>query len=221
MMLTPVITFLEDLKEHNNREWFLSHKIQFEDAKSCFLSFVDALLPEIAKSDKSLRFVEARDCIFRIYRDVRFARDKSPYKINMGAWMTSSGRRSSGPGYYLHVQPDESFLSGGVYMPDPEQLKKVRWEIYYHSAELKDILGKKDFRKYFDGLSAMDKQKLPPRGFPGDFPDLDLLKHKHYILHHPLDRELLSTPELPEYILTVFRKMLPFNEFLKRALQGE
>lgn len=220
-MLTPVITFLEALKEHNNHEWFQSHKIQYEDAKSCFLSFVDALLPELAKTDKSLRFVEARDCIFRIYRDVRFARDKSPYKINMGAWMTASGRRSSGPGYYLHVQPDESFLSGGVYMPDPEQLKKIRKEIFYNTTEFKAILKNRGFSKYFDGLSDMDKQKLAPRDFPNDFPDIDLLKHKHYILHHPLNRELLSTPELPEYILTVFRKMLPFNEFLKKALQVE
>ncbi len=220
IMLSKVISFLEILQKNNNREWFHANKNQYDEAKTIFETFVNAFIHELAKSDETIRYVEAKDCIFRIFRDVRFGKDKSPYKTNMGAWITQAGRKSSGPGYYIHIQPGESFLSGGVYMPETNQLKKIRQEIFYNSAEFKAIMANKGFRKYFNGISDMDKQKLPPRDFPKDFPDIDLLKHKHYTLYHPLTSELLSSTDLPVYIMKVFEKMLPFNEFLRRAMQG-
>lgn len=219
-MLQPVLSFLEVLERNNEREWFHAHKNQYDEAKAIFESFVNAVIPLISKMDETIRYVEAKDCIFRIFRDVRFGKDKSPYKTNMGAWITQAGRKSSGPGYYIHVQPGESFLSGGVYMPEPSQLKKIRQEIYFNASEFKGIMKDKSFRKYFNGLSDMDKQKLAPRDFPKDFPDIDLLKYKHYTLYHPLSKDLLSSPDLPAYVIKVFEKMLPFNEFLRRAMQG-
>ena len=218
-MLKPVLSFLEVLQHNNNREWFHANKKQYDEAKAIFESFVNAIIPEIAKTDETIRYAEAKDCIFRIFRDVRFGKDKSPYKTNMGAWITRAGRKSSGPGYYLHVQPGESFLSGGVYMPEPDQLKKIRQEIYFNAAEFKGIMEAKSFRKYFNGLSDMDKQKSAPRDFPKDFPDIDLLKYKHYTLYHPLSEDLLDSKKLLEYIGKVFQQMLPFNEFLRRAMR--
>ena len=136
-MKKVVLDFLALLEENNNREWFQQNKKQYDEAKAEVESFVNSIIGGLAKFDESVKYVEAKDCMFRIFRDVRFAKDKSPYKINMGAWITHAGRKSPGPGYYIHLQPGGSFLAAGVYMPEPDQLKKIRNEIYYNIAEFK------------------------------------------------------------------------------------
>ena len=158
--------------------------------------------------------------MFRIFRDVRFAKDKSPYKTNMGAWITKGGRKSPGPGYYLHIQPGESMLAGGVYMPEPDQLKKIRQEIYYNADEFKAILGNSSSKKYFDSLSDWDKQKLAPRDFPKDFPDIDLLKYRHYTVAYMLSDKQLVSKDFAKLVVKVFSLMQPLNAFLERALNG-
>ena len=213
-----VLEFLAGLRDNNTREWFQSHKKQYEAAKQEVESFVNSVIPAIAKFDESVRYVEAKDCMFRIFRDVRFAKDKSPYKVNMGAWISQSGRKSSGPGYYIHLQPGSSFISAGVYMPEPEQLKKIRKEIYYNVTEFKSILSDKKVRKYSDGLQEIEMVKLAPRDFPKDFADMELLKHKHYILTYPLRDEMVESDHFYELVVMAFRTVHPFNVFLKRAL---
>jgi uncharacterized protein (TIGR02453 family) len=219
-MKTAVIDFLTQLQSNNNRDWFQKNKKMYEESKREVESFVGSVIPEIAKFDPAIKYVEAKDCMFRIYRDVRFGKDKSPYKTNIGAWITSAGRKSPGPGYYLHIQPGESFLAGGVYMPEPDQLKKIRQEIYYNVEEFKAILAEKGFKKYFKGISEMDKQKLAPRDFPKDFPDIDLLKHKHYTVDHPMTDKQITDEGLRNYLVKCFEAMQPLNRFLKRALEG-
>lgn len=215
-----VIDFLTQLQSNNNREWFQQNKNMYEESKKEIELFVNSVIPEIAEFDPDIKFVEAKDCMFRIFRDVRFAKDKSPYKINMGAWITKAGRKSPGPGYYVHIQPGESFLAGGVYMPEPDMLKRMRQEIYYNTAEFKAILAEKTFSKYFKGISEMDKQKLAPRDFPKDFPDIDLLKHKHYTVDHPMTDKQITDDGLRNYVVKTFEAMQPLNRFLKRALEG-
>jgi uncharacterized protein (TIGR02453 family) len=127
-MKKNVLEFLAQLEANNNREWFQQNKKHYDEAKTEVEAFVNAIIPDLAKFDDTLKYVEAKDCIFRIFRDVRFSKDKSPYKTNMGAWVTQAGRKSSGPGYYIHLQPGGSFLAAGVYMPEPAQLKKIRNE---------------------------------------------------------------------------------------------
>jgi uncharacterized protein (TIGR02453 family) len=214
-----VLEFLAQLAENNNREWFQSHKKEYEEAKDEVMFIVNSIIPLIAKFDDRVKFVDAKDCMFRIFRDVRFSKDKSPYKINMGAWITQSGRKSSGPGYYIHFQPGGSFLAAGVYMPDPDQLKKIRKEIYYNVTEFKSILNEKKLKKYSDGLTEMDKAKLPPKDFPKDFQDMELLKHRHYTVSYPLRDEIIDSEHFIESAGIVFRAMHPVNAFLKRALE--
>jgi uncharacterized protein (TIGR02453 family) len=219
-MKSNVLDFLTQLAQNNNREWFQLNKRQYDEAKAEMESFVNSIIPELAKFDETVRYVEAKDCIFRIFRDVRFAKDKSPYKINMGAWITRSGRKSSGPGYYIHIEPGESFLGAGVYMPEPDQLKKIRNEIYYNVSEFKAILDEKRLKKYGAGLSDYDKGKVAPRDFPKDFPDIDLLKYKHYTLMHQLRDEIVTSEHFHEVVMMVFKTMYPLNIFLRRALEG-
>jgi uncharacterized protein (TIGR02453 family) len=214
-----VLDFLAQLEENNNREWFQQNKVLYNEAKAEVESFVSSMIPELAKFDDAVRYVEAKDCMFRIFRDVRFARDKSPYKINMGAWITRAGRKSPGPGYYIHIQPGGSFLAAGVYMPEPDQLKKIRNEIYYNITEFKSILNEKKLRKSSIGLSDMDKGKSAPRDFPKDFPDIELLKYKHYTLSHALRDEMVASDHFHEIVLMTFKTMYPLNIFLRRALE--
>ena len=219
-MNTIILDFLNELKDNNNREWFQANKKTYDAAKKEMEAFVDNIIPMIGAFDPTVKFATGKDCLFRIFRDVRFAKDKSPYKTNMGAWISKAGRKSSGPGYYLHIQPGESMLAGGVYMPEPDQLKKIRQEIYYNAEEFKAILGQKDAKKYFNGLSEWDKQKLPPRDFPKDFPDIDILKNRHFTVAYMLTNKQVAEKDFSKLVAKVFGLMYPLNVFLERALNG-
>jgi len=219
-MISHVLPFLEDLQKNNNRDWFQMNKSRYEQSKKEIETFIEGVIPEIAKFDPSIKFLEPRECLFRIYRDVRFAKDKSPYKTNFGAFMARGGHKSHGPGYYIHFQPGgESFLSGGIYLPEPEVMKKIRQEIYYNIAEFKSILSLPGFRKFFRGIDDWDRQKLAPREFPKDFPEIDLLKNRSFTVSHPLADQMITNEKLFDYSMTVFRALHPYNLFLARAVE--
>ena len=218
-MTNQIIPFLKELKENNNREWFKANKTQYDSAKLEMESLINTIIPGIAKFDPSVKFVTAKESLFRIFRDVRFAKDKSPYKTNFGAWISKLGRKSSGPGYYIHLQPGESFLAAGVYMPDAGELKKIRQEILYNIEEFNKILADKKLSKYIKGLDEMDKLKRPPKDFPADFPDIEILKNKHFIVSSMLSDKQIQLSHFPDDTLKIFQSMKPFNGFLERALE--
>ena len=212
-----IVEFLVDLKENNNRDWFKANKQYFEEAKQEFKDMVDFLIPALAVTNPALANLEAKDTIFRIYRDVRFGKDKSPYKISMGAIMASGGRKSQFAGHYLHIEPGGSFLAGGSYSPPSDRLKDIRSEIYYNSAEFKSIISTGDFKKYFGEIEG-SKLKRPPIGFPKDFVDIELLKFKDYTVFHRINDSDISNPDFLNNAVGIFEKMNPFNNFLNRAL---
>ena len=215
-----ILPFLEKLQENNDREWFHANKAKYDEAKSEFESFINSLIPAIAKFDDSVKLMTAKDCIFRIFRDVRFAKDKSPYKTNFGAFIAKGGRKNHGPGYYLHLQPGESFLAGGVWMPSPDVMKRIRQEIYYNVEEFKGILNDKNFKKYFTGIDDWDKQKLAPREYPKDFPDIELLKNRSFTVSHKLNENIINSEKLFDYAIGVYKVMKPYNAFLAKAIEG-
>jgi len=219
-MIDMVLSFLRELEKNNDRDWFHANKGWYDEAKIEMENLVNTIIPGIARFDSSVRYIAAKDCIFRIFRDVRFSKDKAPYKTNFGAWITSSGRKSCGPGYYIHIQPGESFLAAGVYMPDPEKLKKIRDEIYYNIAEFKSILERKELTKYVKGVDEMDRLKIPPKGYAADFPEIDILKNKHFTLSHPVSDKQFSEQSFLQFALKVYEAMHPFNLFLGRAIEG-
>ena len=219
-MKNQVLEFLTALSENNNREWFHANKKLYEAAKADVEQFVNTVIPVIAGFDETVKFVEAKECMFRIFRDVRFAKDKSPYKTNMGAWITHVGRKSPGPGYYIHLQPGGSFLATGVYMPEPEQLKLIRKEVYYNIEEFLAILNDSKFKKYAGGIDEMDKAKLPPKDFPKDFPHIDILKNRHYTVSCPVKDDQISEVGFQQFVCEAFKATYPLNKFLRRALEG-
>ncbi len=217
---SSTIQFLKDLKANNNREWFNEHKPRYEAAKSNFEQFVDALLLEIAKFDPSIAHHKAKDCIFRIYRDVRFSKDKSPYKTHLGAHISAAAKRSeihSRAGYYIHLEPGDSMLAGGAYMPQGPWLKAIRQEIDYNADELKQILKEKNFKKYFGTLEG-EQLKTAPRGYPKDHPEIEFLRYKSFLATHKCsDKEVLDKNFLA-HSAKVFKALFPFDAFLNKSM---
>lgn len=212
-----VLTFLGDLKQNNNREWFQDNKSRYLEAKNEFEGFIGELLPRLAEIDKDLAGLEPKHCVFRIYRDVRFSKDKSPYKTNMGAAMTRGGRKSPYATYYFHMEPGNAFAGGGIWLPQAPVLKAMRQEVYYNVDEFKKIIGSASFKKHFTSLDG-DMLKRPPRDFPADFPDVELLMYKSYITGAKVDDSILESDKLQPQLLNIFKALYPFNSFINRAL---
>jgi uncharacterized protein (TIGR02453 family) len=212
-----IFDFLRQLKQNNNREWFHANKGFYKSALAEFEILLNKLIPEIRKLDPKIGPLMPKECIFRIYRDVRFGKDKSPYKTNFGAAISPGGRKGKYAGYYIHLEPDGCFLAGGVFHPQPDVLKAIRQEIYFNAAGLKKIIQKKDFIQYFDELKG-EKLKRPPKGFVADFADVDLLKYKDYLVVHGMEDELLLSGKFLDHALHVCSSIKTLNDFLNNAI---
>lgn len=211
--------FLKQLAKNNNKEWFDANRKQYESSKAEFEQIVKTVIDKSVLFDKELAGIEAKKCLFRINRDIRFSKDKSPYKLNMGASINPGGKKEMGAGYYIHIQPGKSFLAGGCYMPPPDVLAKIRQEIDYNTKDFKKILAAKDFKTYFNGLSEEeDKLKTAPKGYAKDHPELSLLQHKHFIVVHYLKDEQIMDKNFPAYAAKVFKAMQPLNLFLRACM---
>jgi uncharacterized protein (TIGR02453 family) len=212
-------SFLKDLKSDNDREWFNAHKDSYQQAKEEFEQFIDALIMRIAQFDYSVSHFTARDCVFRIYRDVRFSKDKSPYKTNFGAHITGAPKKSeihTRAGYYIHLEPGASFLAGGAYVPESKWLRAIREKIFSETSDFKKILNQKSFKEYFGQVEG-DKLVKAPKDFPADHPDIELLKHKSFLATHKLkDKDVLADDFL-DHSANVFKALYPFDTFLNAA----
>ena len=212
--------FLKDLKENNNRDWFLENKPRFEEAKKEFEVFIDHLIGEITKYDGSIGHHHAKDCIFRIYRDVRFSKDKSPYKTHLGAHITSAAKRSeihSRAGYYIHIGPGESMLAGGAYLPQGDWLKAIRQEISYNAADLKKILNDEKFKTYFNGMEG-EQLKRAPKGYEPDHPEIELLKYKSFLATNKCTDKQVTSKDFLSHSANAFKALYPFDQFLNKAM---
>jgi len=215
-----VLEFLTQLKLNNNREWFQDNKKWYDDSKKEVENFVSGIITSISAIDPALQTPPMKDCMFRIFRDVRFGADKSPYKTNFGAFIAHGGRKSSYPGYYFHFEPGESMLAGGVYQPQPDTLKLLRNEVYFHSSELISILEKPSFKNHFNQLGDFDKMKKAPKDFPAEFPDIDLLKYRSYIVSENIPDKVVTSDNYKKQVLEMVRELQPFMAFLNRAISN-
>ena len=218
-MNTDLLDFLKDLKDNNNREWFQANKPRYEKARRTFETFVDDLIPRIREIDPQIDMITAKDCVFRIYRDVRFSSDKSPYKPNMGAYIARGGKNSQMAGYYVHFEPGGCFLAGGLYMPQPEILRRLREEIYFQPEEFKKIILDKEFLNCFGMIEDSGKMKNPPKGFSKDFPDIELLKYRSYAVMHNVSDEITLRNDYLEYSAKVFGLLYPLNVYFNRLFR--
>ncbi len=218
MSLKPVLEFLSELREHNHKAWFEQNRLKYEQARENFENFVDLLISEI-EAFENLHGVTAKSCIFRINRDLRFSKDKIPYKTNMAANLAPGGRNSGQLGYYVHLQPhNQSMLAGGLYMPTSAELAKFRQALDRDAATFKKIINAKGFRHSFGALEGA-RLRTAPQGYARDHPDLDLLQLKQVtVIHRLADKQVLA-PDFSEYAVQVFRAIKPFLDYLNRVKQ--
>jgi uncharacterized protein (TIGR02453 family) len=220
MLTTEIFHFLETLQENNTREWFTANKPLYVKAHRQVEAFVQQVIDGVVAFDKDIEPIAASKCIFRIYRDVRFSKDKLPYKTNFGASIAKGGRKMGTAGYYLHLESGGSFVGGGIYMPEAATLKKIRSEIYFNSTEFTSILKEKEFKKIYGTLGDFDKLKKAPKDFPADFADIDLLKYRSYVVTQLVPKELVLSPGYLEHVLRAFRAMKPMVDFLNRGIEN-
>jgi len=215
--METTLTFLSDLKNNNNREWFKTHKARYEEAKSEFEIIVAEVIKGISSFDNEIGLLKPKDCVFRIYRDVRFSKNKDPYKTNMGAAFSKGGRKSKHASYYLHFEPENSFIGGGIWRPEPDILKAIRYEIFHSSEGFKEIIEDKKFQKLFGEMSG-DKLKRPPKDFPPEFKEIELIKYKSYIAGAPIPSSQLIGAKFVPFVVNGFKQMKPFIKFLNNCV---
>lgn len=215
MRIQDILSFLSDLKENNHREWFALQKERYEMSRRDFEQISDQLILEISRFDDEVKHLTAKDCVFRIYRDTRFAADKTPYKTHFGVFIAAGGgRKSERGGYYLHLEPEKSFVAVGVWCPPPPLLKALRQSIYENIDELKEIMAAPSFSKYFSHFYDEEKLTKAPKGFPAEFPDVELLKLKHYMVEFSLSDSILSSEHFVSEVAKIMQSAYPLNRFL-------
>jgi len=214
------LQFIAALKRNNNRDWFHANKQDYEKAWKNFVDFSSVLLENLKSVDDTLIHLEVKQCLFRIYRDVRFSPNKEPYKTNFGVYFAKNGgKKSHLAGYYFHLDPDESFFGGGIYMPLPEYLKTIRKEIYYQIDEFKAIIDAIAFRKYYDGIEEIEKLKKAPADFPKDFQDIELLKNKHFFSSHYYNPQEATKEDFVNYVTHGLKTVKPLVDFINFSVE--
>ncbi|MBC7863310.1 MAG: DUF2461 domain-containing protein [Bacteroidia bacterium] len=213
-----LIPYLKKLKKNNNRDWFEKHKADHDLVKEEFTAFISQVLDGLKGFDKELKDIEAKKTVFRIYRDVRFSKDKTPYKTHFGASINPGSKNMNTPGYYIHVEPGKCFIVAGIYGPETPVLNKIRQEIVYHLPEFKKILAEKNYKKYFGSLDAEEQTKNPPRGFDKESPAMEFLKYKSYLAYHEFDEKKILDKNFPKKIAEMLKVSFPLNKFLRRAM---
>jgi uncharacterized protein (TIGR02453 family) len=215
------LDFLAELAQNNHKDWFSANKSAYEVARAEFLAFATQVWNQLSPIDPAIAGLEIKKTVFRLHRDVRFSKNKDPFKTNFGMFFAEGGRNSGNPGYYFHLQPgDKSFVAGGIYMPAAETLAAIRQEIDYNGEALHQLMQAPDFQRYFSVLDSYDSLKRPPKGYPADHPDVGWLKLKSFTISHRLtDKEILSQ-DLPTRVTEIFGAIKPFNDFLREAIAG-
>ena len=219
MIKPETFDFLKQLVENNNRDWFLDHKDLYEQARENVISFAGETLTLLAKIDPMVNADnDPKKCVMRIYRDIRFSKDKTPYKNNFGINF-KTGNGNAEIGYYLHIQPDASFAGGGYWMPPADHLKSIRQEIDYSGEALKAIINNASFTDTFSAFDQQDQLKNNPKGYEADHPNINLLRLKSFAAIRQLSDKELMKKDAANNIAALFAKVCPLNNFLHQALQ--
>lgn len=221
MMQAKTLHFLEDLKENNQKEWFHENKKNYEIFKKEYQGLIADLLKEMKALDHLLEPLEAKNCAFRINRDVRFSKNKSPYKTYMGIWFSTDKSRKNAPGYYLHYEKGMSFIAGGVYCPETDELKKIRKEIAFFQEDLVEILENPSFKKIYGELDRDEKNvlKKAPKDYEPSHPAIEFLKLKSFTATHLVADSLFTDFDFASKMAKKLIVLKPLNIFLNRAME--
>ena len=219
MIEKNILEFLKDIKKNNYKPWFDSNKKRYEDARSSFILSVEKMIAAIATFDNEISNLTAKECILRINRDVRFSKNKTPYKNNMAAYFNRAGKKGTGAGYYLHIEPGASFAAAGIWMPEGDGLSKIRQEIDYNFDEWKKIIGSSAFKKQFEkGLESSNTLVRPPKGYDENNPAINFLKLKSFIVSKTFSDADVMSKTFTSDLTKTFRQVKPMIDFINRSL---
>jgi len=209
------LDFLNTLKYNNNRDWFIKNKSRYIEAKDNFESFVQEIINNIIDFEPIMKGLEVKSCVYRINRDIRFSNDKSPYKSHFGAFIVRGGKKNGDKfaGYYIHVEPAQSIIAGGAYMPPAPWLSAIREKISEEPEKFIKIINSKDFIKYFGKIDG-EKLKTSPKGYSSDHPNIDLLRYKSYLVVNEVSDEMVLSYKYFDHLMNVVKAMKPFNDYL-------
>ncbi|MGQ0542551.1 MAG: DUF2461 domain-containing protein [Blastocatellia bacterium] len=218
MLAKETLDFLKKLDKNNNRDWFNANKNTYIQANDNIIAVTGDLLGRIVKFDPEVEGIDPKSCVFRIYRDVRFSKDKSPYKTNLGAFVAPGGKKAMSPGYYFHVQPGMFFAAAGKHMPDATELLKVRNAIAKNTKDFLKIVEAKKFKDRFGDLDG-DRLSKPPKGFPADHPAIEFLKLKSFTVSEEFAEKEAVGKDYPKLLAESFKAAYPLVVFLRNALK--
>ena len=209
------LDFLKLLKNNNNRDWFNANKDRYLEEQANLIAFADDLLHEMQKHD-NIETASGKASLFRIYRDTRFSKDKTPYKTHYSGHFKRATKKLRG-GYYFHIDNDGAFVGGGFWAPNPPDLKRIRDEIAYDAEPLKKILKSKSFKSNFGQLDG-EKVKTSPKGFSADHPEIDLLRYKQFLISRNFSKKEVLSKDFGKEINKTFKAMRPFFDFMSQTL---
>ena len=221
MLSKKSLQFIDDLTANNNRDWFLDNKKRYEKFKTDYQNLVAEFLAEMKPLDPSLELLEVKNCTFRINRDIRFSKDKTPYKNHLGIWMSSGAKGANRAGYYIHIGKNESFIAGGFYSPEAPDLKKVRKEIAFFYDDLEEIVNETSFKKIFNHLDSGNALKNAPKDFEKDHPAIEFLKLKSFTATQKFDYNEATKSNFVKNTVEKLIVLKPLNDFINRALTTE
>lgn len=215
--MQEILEFLGELEKNNHRDWFHDHKAHYNRARDRFLAELQKIIDQLQLHDPRLAELEPKNALFRIFRDIRFSKDKTPYKTHFGAYMARGGRKSSQAGYYLHIGTGEKFLAAGVHSPAKEHLQTIRQEIIYRPDTYNEILENLQAKGF--AMYEKDKLKKGPKGFPADSPVIEHLKNKHFLLSCDLPESEVRSGNLARHVTNRFIQLTPYTTFLNEAME--
>ena len=224
MIQSSTLTFFRQLRKNNHKPWFDAHRAQYEAARKNIEDFLQAVIDKHGKRDPDIAGLTAKSCLYRINRDIRFSKDKTPYKTHQAAGITKGGKKSPFAGYYVHIEPDgKTMVAGGIWMPETVNLKKIRQEIDYCYDEFHKIVTAKKFVNQFGGLYRGEDVSLVkvPQGFEKDNPAAEYLKFKSWLASREFSDADVTSKDFLKKTTDAFETMQPFLQFLNRPLENE
>lgn len=220
MINKQTIEFLSNLKANNHKAWFEANKPIYQEAQKNFLEFTQTLIDGLAAMDKGIgnSHLEPKKCVMRIYRDVRFSKDKTPYKSNFFVFMNKGGKKSPTAGYYFNLEPGASFFGGGIYRPESKVLANIRQEIHFNFPEWQKVAEHKKLLDFYGEIKASVKLSRPPKGYEKDDPAIGWLKYKGFFTQKHLSDEEVLNDQLLDKILSGYKAVKPLVDFINGSI---
>lgn len=218
MPFDELISFLSNLKANNNKAWFDANRETYDTLRKKWIDFAGLLIKKIGAFDKSIAVLEPKNCIFRINKDIRFSKDKSPYKTNFGINLNPGGKKNEFMGYYLHAEPDNVFFAAGSYLPSPATLAAIRQEIDYNARDFLKIINQKSFKKSFGSLEMEDTLTRPPKGYDAQNEMIEFIKLKSFVVSKPYSLAQTLAKNFIDDITNAAKTAYPLLVFLRNAV---